>query len=186
MNEADEVAHCLTAAGMLILDDHVLLVRHRKLDIWLSPGGHIDPDELPHEAAEREFFEETGLRVRARRVGMASKLVDASAESEYVPNPIASNVHWINRENAQQRQQKEATIDRRGHMMKPNTGCEKHLGLLYLVEPVAGEATIDSLSLQTQEAEVSDIRWFHRKEIQDTELRENIRREILLAFDLIE
>ena len=31
--------------------------------MWLPPGGHIDRDELPHEAAAREVLEETGLQV---------------------------------------------------------------------------------------------------------------------------
>lgn len=40
-----------------------LLHEHDKLDLWLPPGGHIDRDELPHEAAKREVQEETGLDV---------------------------------------------------------------------------------------------------------------------------
>ena len=43
--------------------DRVLLLHHRKLDRWLQPGGHADPDETMGEAvALREAFEETGLR----------------------------------------------------------------------------------------------------------------------------
>ena len=36
---------------------------HRKLELWLPPGGHVDPNELPDEAAVREVLEETGIRV---------------------------------------------------------------------------------------------------------------------------
>ncbi len=39
------------------------LHRHDKLDMWLPPGGHIDRDETPHEAARREVREELGLDV---------------------------------------------------------------------------------------------------------------------------
>lgn len=39
------------------------LHEHKKLELMLAPGGHIDRDELPHEAAEREVLEETGLDV---------------------------------------------------------------------------------------------------------------------------
>lgn len=35
---------------------------HRKLQMWLPPGGHIEPGELPDEAAIREVLEETGIR----------------------------------------------------------------------------------------------------------------------------
>ena len=34
---------------------------HKRLGLWLQPGGHIDPGELPSQAAVRETEEETGL-----------------------------------------------------------------------------------------------------------------------------
>ncbi len=52
-----------TVAVFVVWDDHVILHPHAKLGIWLPPGGHIDPDELPDEAARREVLEETGLAV---------------------------------------------------------------------------------------------------------------------------
>lgn len=41
-----------------------LLIKHRKTGKWLQPGGHIEPNEDPEEAALRETFEETGLHVK--------------------------------------------------------------------------------------------------------------------------
>jgi 8-oxo-dGTP pyrophosphatase MutT (NUDIX family) len=41
----------------------VLLHYHRKLGRWLPPGGHIEPNELPDEAAVREVWEETGVEI---------------------------------------------------------------------------------------------------------------------------
>lgn len=52
-----------TVAVFVIHDHHTLLHPHRKLGIWLPPGGHIEPNELPDEAAIREVLEETGLHV---------------------------------------------------------------------------------------------------------------------------
>jgi 8-oxo-dGTP pyrophosphatase MutT (NUDIX family) len=37
---------------------------HKRLGGWLQPGGHVDPDEAPWQAAVRETAEETGLPVR--------------------------------------------------------------------------------------------------------------------------
>lgn len=52
-----------TVAVFVVHADHVLLHKHRKLGLWLPPGGHIEPDELPDEAAIREVEEESGLVV---------------------------------------------------------------------------------------------------------------------------
>ncbi|WP_255196296.1 NUDIX hydrolase [Halorarius litoreus] len=46
-----------------VCDGATLLHEHDRLGMWLPPGGHIDRDELPHEAALRECHEETGLEV---------------------------------------------------------------------------------------------------------------------------
>ena len=58
-----EMTRDFTVATFVIHDDKVLLLWHRKLSMWLPPGGHIDPNELPDEAAVREVKEETGLDV---------------------------------------------------------------------------------------------------------------------------
>jgi len=54
-------------AGALVIHDHrVLLVRNIRgvtKGRYLLPAGRVNPDELPDQAAARETFEETGLRV---------------------------------------------------------------------------------------------------------------------------
>ena len=52
-----------TVAVFVVREKKVLLHRHRKLGMWLPPGGHIERDELPDEAAVREVLEETGVEV---------------------------------------------------------------------------------------------------------------------------
>ncbi len=52
-----------TVAVFVVWKGKVLLHWHRKLGMWLPPGGHIENNELPDEAAVREVFEETGVRV---------------------------------------------------------------------------------------------------------------------------
>lgn len=56
-----------TVAVFVVHAGRVLLHYHRKLGRWLPPGGHVEENELPDDAALREVLEETG--VRARLVG---------------------------------------------------------------------------------------------------------------------
>lgn len=41
----------------------MLLHKHKKLGHWFPCGGHIEPHELPDEAAVREVLEESGVQV---------------------------------------------------------------------------------------------------------------------------
>jgi 8-oxo-dGTP pyrophosphatase MutT (NUDIX family) len=52
-----------TVAVFVVHKGKVLLHCHRKLGMWLPPGGHIEEGELPDDAAVREVWEEAGLRV---------------------------------------------------------------------------------------------------------------------------
>jgi 8-oxo-dGTP pyrophosphatase MutT (NUDIX family) len=42
----------------------VLLIFHKKLQLWLPPGGHINKEETPDDCAIREVWEETGLVIK--------------------------------------------------------------------------------------------------------------------------
>lgn len=42
----------------------ILLVKHHLYDRWVQPGGHIEDNETPEEAAMREVYEETGLKIK--------------------------------------------------------------------------------------------------------------------------
>ncbi|MDR9451471.1 MAG: NUDIX domain-containing protein, partial [Acidimicrobiia bacterium] len=53
-----------TASGFVLSPDRttLLLVHHAKLDKWLQPGGHVEPEDAGLEpAARREVLEETGV-----------------------------------------------------------------------------------------------------------------------------
>lgn len=52
-----------TVATFVVCAGQVLFLRHRRLRMWLPPGGHIDANELPDAAAVREVREETGIHV---------------------------------------------------------------------------------------------------------------------------
>ena len=51
-----------TATGFVVHEGATLLHWHPKVKMWLPPGGHIEPNEDPVEAALREIEEETGVK----------------------------------------------------------------------------------------------------------------------------
>lgn len=164
---------CLTVAGVLIHDQKALLVKHKKLGFWLAPGGHVQADELPHRASEREFWEETGIKVTA---------IDAypnlqSVDSEYLPNPFLTNLHWISEENYQARLTSTQPTQRytKGKWKK---GCEQHYCFIYLMKSV-GE-----VDFKQNEEETDGIGWFAEEEVEQLDTTADIKSELKLAFQL--
>ena len=58
------------AVTMVCRDEagRVLLARHADNDRWGLPGGSVDPDETPANAAVRELWEEAGVRATPTRI----------------------------------------------------------------------------------------------------------------------
>jgi 8-oxo-dGTP pyrophosphatase MutT (NUDIX family) len=50
-----------TVTGFVVHEDRTLLHWHRRLQTWMPPGGHVEPDEDPVAALLREIREETGV-----------------------------------------------------------------------------------------------------------------------------
>ena len=58
-----------TATGFVVHEDATLLHWHPKVKMWLPPGGHIEPNEDPVQAALREIEEETGVKAEVVPTG---------------------------------------------------------------------------------------------------------------------
>ena len=54
----------VTGSAFIVGPRGIVLLRHRRLGIWVQPGGHVDAGETPWDGARREAVEETGLPVR--------------------------------------------------------------------------------------------------------------------------
>lgn len=90
-----EITRHFTATTFVVHDGSVLLHRHPKQGLWLPPGGHIERDELPHDAARREVAEETGLCVRLHSEDEAGDLF-RQMDCGVVPSPAFILIEDIN------------------------------------------------------------------------------------------
>jgi 8-oxo-dGTP pyrophosphatase MutT (NUDIX family) len=113
-----ETTRDFTVAVFVVHRDHVLLHRHAKLDLWLPPGGHIEPNELPDEAALRETQEEAGIDIAL--VGERGLDRDAPGEPRQLTRPEGIQLELISP----------------GH---------EHIDLIYFARPLAAEGDLPAV-----------------------------------------
>ncbi|MWV65791.1 NUDIX domain-containing protein [Halorubrum sp. JWXQ-INN 858] len=87
-----ETTRHFTATTFVVNDGATALHDHERLGITLPPGGHVDRDELPHEAALREVHEETGFEAEL----IADRADVDAPNSRALPEPAHLMLHDIN------------------------------------------------------------------------------------------
>ncbi len=129
-----------TATGYVVNHDstRMLMIFHRGLQRWLPPGGHVDPDEFPGDAALREVFEETGVRARHAGEDPLDLKVNDRAETQ-LPTPFAMAAQLI----------PESAKDIE-HI---------HMDMMYLLTADDGDR------IRAAEDEVSGLGWFSRDQV---------------------
>lgn len=105
-----------TASVYIVEDGKILLHKHKKLGIWLPPGGHIELDEDPNAAAAREAKEECGLHVEL--VGHAQLPVAPDDGSQDLIPPRFLNRHRFNE-------------------------THEHIDLVYFGRPIGGQLSAE-------------------------------------------
>ena len=66
--------HTMGVQVAIIQDGKIVLTKREDFEVWTLPGGEIENGETPAQAAVREAYEETGLRVKLTHlVGLYSK-----------------------------------------------------------------------------------------------------------------
>jgi len=133
-----------TATVYILQEDKVLLIFHRKLKKWLPPGGHIDANETPPEAARREALEETGLEI------------------ELIPQ---ENL-WINRWNANSFERPYLCLLEEIPQVG-NQAAHQHMDFIYIGRPKSSQLT------QNHE-ETAGLHWFTVEEIESLKPDEEI------------
>jgi 8-oxo-dGTP pyrophosphatase MutT (NUDIX family) len=128
-----------TASVYIVEEQQVLLIFHRKLSKWLPPGGHVEPHELPSEAARREAFEETGLEI----------------------DLISQENLWIDRWNAKSFERPYLCLLEE-IPARPDQPAHQHIDMVYLARPMGGRPDFNG-------DEVDGMRWFTLEEIEALE-----------------
>ncbi|MDD4082016.1 MAG: NUDIX domain-containing protein [Sphaerochaetaceae bacterium] len=117
-----------TATVYIINDSKLLLLKQERSNFWLLPGGHIEDEELPHEAALREILEETGLKIELYQKP------DESARTNIVtPIPLPH------------------------HMKLLPCRDKKDLDFVFTAKVISGELKIDSESKQAKWFSLNEI-----------------------------
>ena len=81
-----------TVSIFILFEDKVLLINHKKLNMWLPIGGHIELNEDPDEALFREVQEECGLEIEV----IAERESNMSVEgTKFLYTPAFMNIHTI-------------------------------------------------------------------------------------------
>jgi len=81
-----------TVCVFIVHKNKVLLRMHDKYNMWLPPGGHVELDEDPNQAAVREVKEEVGLDVELWN-GNQKSFYTSEQFREIVP-PVFMNRHF--------------------------------------------------------------------------------------------
>ena len=107
-----------TVTGFLSHDGRTALHWHR-LNAWLPPGGHVEPDEDPIEAVLREILEETGIDAEL----LNAEPRFSHREPAQLPPPINIGVYDL--------------PDGDGGLRE----AHQHVDFIYFARPAAGQST---------------------------------------------
>ena len=82
-----------TVDVFIVHDNKVLLIFHKKHNMWLQIGGHIELNEDPDEALFREVKEECGLEIGI--IGRKEPRIEVKG-TKFLYAPSFMNIHDIN------------------------------------------------------------------------------------------
>ena len=82
-----------TVDVFIVHDNKVLLIFHKKHNMWLQVGGHIELNEDPDEALFREVKEECGLEIEI--IGEKQPKFEMKG-TKFLYAPVFMNIHDIN------------------------------------------------------------------------------------------
>lgn len=126
--------------------DAILMVKHKKLGVWLPPGGHIEIGETPNAAIEREISEETGLQLNKD-----FEYVNAGGFklSRANPDVIGGKIKTYNPPWA---------VDCHPFPPMPD---HKHLCFIYLFRSLSLNEVTDYPTIESTDPGIEDVKWMN-------------------------
>ena len=86
----EQIDFCVDA--LIVYENKILLILHKKHNIWLQIGGHIELNEDPEEALLREVKEECGLDIEI--IGKKEPNITQEG-TKFLYLPAFMNIHKI-------------------------------------------------------------------------------------------
>ncbi len=152
--------HFTATAFIVDTQNRTLLLWHKRLQRWMPPGGHVDPNETPEETARRECKEETGMDVEIVGDAQDDLFNENPQEGTMLKKPIAMLLENIPA--CPERDEPE----------------HQHMDFLFLARPLDDE---QELTLAEEEGE--EMRWFTKEDIakldESHEIFSNVKTYIL-------
>ncbi len=142
-------------SGIIFYANKVLLIKHKKFNKWLYPGGHIEKNETPEEALKREIFEEVGLKVSIIDSSNYKYLAHANVRTLKTPFTIVEEV-----------------------LIKTQKKEVYNIDLIYVCKSDKTEPLI------INEKEVSEVHWFSINEIDNLDSFPELVPLINEAYDI--
>jgi len=87
--------HDLTVSAFIVRAGRLLLHRHKTMDVWMQPGGHVELTEDPWHALSREIAEETGYEFSQLRVLQPTPLPRRLDGATLHPQPVCVATHEV-------------------------------------------------------------------------------------------
>lgn len=119
----------------IVCNNKVLLRKHDKYKTWLSPGGHIELNEDPNQAAIREAKEEVGLDIELDN-SLGASSFEMQDGKELIP-PYYMNRHFIF-----------------------GSDEHEHISMIYFAR-----SKTDVISENIEREKSEEIKWFSKEEL---------------------